>query len=235
MKGVSKIDATTDSRLAQNTGYIIGCILIAIILIVLVLPGQEDLHSSGPANTGHEQIACESCHVKAPGTVRQQLQANVRYYLGLRQNQADFIHQAVTNDTCLACHERPNNFHPPHRFFEPRFAEVRRILHPERCVSCHTEHQGGRVTHVDLTFCKHCHRDTVIKDDPITVPHDELAHGEDWETCLGCHDFHGNHKMEIETVVDRVIKSHTLIEYFNGGPSPYDGEIIYKAKEKTDE
>lgn len=91
------------------------------------------------------------------------------------------------------------------------------------------------MTHVDLTFCEHCHRDTVIKDDPITVPHDELAQREDWETCLGCHDFHGNHKMEIETVVGRAIKSHTLIEYFNGGPSPYDGEIIYKAKEKTDE
>lgn len=225
----------SNPRLSQNIGYLVGCFVSVVALIVFFAPGQASLQSLGPANTGHEALACQSCHVEAPGTIRQQLQANARYYLGLRQTQPDFVHQAVTNDNCIACHDKPNDSHPPHRFLEPRFAEARVSLRPEYCVSCHMEHQGKRVTTVGLEFCSSCHQDMELQNDPLTVPHDELVQRGDWESCLGCHDYHNNHDMEVETVVGRAIKPRKLIEYYNGHPSPYPGEIIYKAKESIDE
>jgi len=94
------MDGTDNSGVSQKIGYIVGCALSVVVLIMLVLPGQGKLHSLGPANTGHEKLRCESCHVKAPGTIRQQLQANIKYFLGLRHN-ALCIYLFVTAPTPL--------------------------------------------------------------------------------------------------------------------------------------
>jgi hypothetical protein len=32
------------------------------------------------------------------------------------------------------------------------------------------------------------------------------SNGKDWQTCLGCHDYHGNHDMVLEKTVGRAIK-----------------------------
>ena len=61
----------------------------------LLLPGVEHFTAPGKMNTGHERLACDSCHRPAPGTVRQQLQANARYLLGLLFNRKQRFSEAV--------------------------------------------------------------------------------------------------------------------------------------------
>jgi len=171
-------------------------------------------------NVGHERTECTDCHRDAPGTLRQQLQANVRYALGQRSTPVDFGAQAVGNQDCLSCHERPFDRHPVFRFTEPRFAEVRKTLAPHRCVSCHLEHSGERVT-VANGFCSECHADMDLTDDPLDVSHRELAAAARWDTCLGCHDFHGAHVFETPQILEGRIESRTLDSYFNGAANPY--------------
>ena len=219
-------------RRRQHLGYLAGLILGLGLVFVLLLPGQEQLHALGPMNTGHENLTCQSCHQEAEGTLRQQIQANVQHALGLRENNVSFGHEDVDNATCISCHERANDSHPVSRFFEPRFKEARATLAPETCTTCHNEHEGQRVTLPDLTYCQTCHQDTSIENDPITVSHEELIAANDWETCLGCHDYHGNHIMETETVVYKALPAHEIQAYFEGGPSPYSDERYYQAKQE---
>ena len=63
-------------------GYYLGAIAAVFSLLVYATPGREAWHNAGPATPGHESFACAECHVEAPGTVRQQLQANARAALG---------------------------------------------------------------------------------------------------------------------------------------------------------
>lgn len=204
-------------------------------LVVLAMPGQQRLHASGPANTGHQDLACESCHRPAPGSRRQQIQANVAYWLGRRETGADYGHQAVDNQACLACHERPNDRHPVFRFLEPRFAEARQALAPHQCASCHLEHQGGRVTLAveQSGYCVNCHQEISLKNDPASVPHARLIAEERWQSCLGCHDYHGNHQMETETDLRRAFDPQAIEMYFQGGPSPYSDTRYHQAKREV--
>ncbi|MBA3539702.1 MAG: cytochrome c3 family protein, partial [Deltaproteobacteria bacterium] len=158
---------------------------------------------------------------EAPGTVRQQLQNVARDRLGLAAVAVDVGFRAVTNDQCLACHDRPDDRHPVFRFLEPRFAEARATLHPEQCSSCHREHNGVRVTTVEPTYCRTCHATTTFERDPLDVPHRELVATERWDTCLGCHDFHGNHGMTAPHRLQDAILLDQIRTYFGGGPSPY--------------
>ena len=201
-------------------GIFVGGCLAVLAVGVLLLPGKEHLSAPGTMNAGHEQLGCVSCHRPAPGTVRQQLQANARYLLGWRQTPVDFGLRAVGNDDCLACHERPFDRHPAFRFTEPRFSEARLALGPHRCESCHREHSGARVT-VRADYCVQCHGTLEVKKDPLDVPHAELVRRGSWLTCLGCHDFHGNHVMETPTRVKDAIAPHFIQQYFQKGPSPY--------------
>src|SRR6187401_720798 len=105
-------------------GYLIGILLSAVIVLFISLPGEKGLLASGPMNTGHEALECRSCHLPAPGTMRQQIQANFKYLLGRRESEADFGYRPVSNDTCIDCHDRPNDRHPVSRFLEPRFDEA---------------------------------------------------------------------------------------------------------------
>lgn len=207
-------------------GYSIGAAVGAVALGVLLMPSSERLIAAGPMNTGHENLSCESCHKPAEGTVRQQLQANVQYALGRRATEVDFVRRPVGNAACLECHSRPKDVHPVSRFLEPRFAEARTALAPQLCGSCHREHEGRRVTVSETAFCRHCHQDVKIAKDPLTVSHQELASRNDWQSCLGCHDFHGNHAMKLKTSVAEALPPEYVLQYFQGGPSPYSREKI---------
>lgn len=219
---------------AAKYGYKIGLAIALMAVVFFFLPGLERLHSLGPANTGHETLECQACHLSAPGTARQQVQANLRYSLGMRPASVDFQHQPITNATCVACHDRPNDNHPAHRFNEPRFAEARAEMQPQLCVSCHREHNGVRVTQ-DVTFCQQCHQDLKLKNDPLDVSHQDLIQDENWLSCTTCHDFHGNHVMKVATRIDQGFSPEEVAAYFEGAASPYSEQKHYQAKETRDD
>lgn len=229
------MDKGTATRKRQQPGYKLGMMMGLLALAVLLLPADDRLHARGPMNTGHDTLKCVSCHQAAPGTLRQQIQANLRYLLGQREHSADFGHQAVQNENCLACHERPNDRHPVYRFLEPRFLKARENLGPQRCVSCHAEHQGQRVTRAEIGYCVNCHKKTRVRKDPLDVPHDRLIALKRWESCLGCHDFHGNHIMKTGRKVEQMIPADKILAYFQGGASPYGNERHYKAKKEPND
>lgn len=219
-------------RRQQAIGYLLGLTGGLLATGLLLLPAFESLHARGPWNTGHEELRCNVCHRPAPGTLRQQLQAGARHLVGLRATPADFGLQDVDNRECLACHDRPNDGHPVFRFVEPRFAGARAAIAPHLCVSCHREHTGVRVT-AEISYCRHCHEDTRLKNDPIDIPHATLIAADRWTTCLGCHDFHGNHVMETATKLARAHPPTRIAQYFKGGASPYPKERYYEAKREA--
>ena len=216
---------------AAILGYQIGLLLSAALLMVLFLPRLEPLRTLGPINTGHSSLVCSDCHEVSQGTPRQQIQANVRYLLGVRKSGVDFRHYAVDNNDCLACHDNPKDNHPVHRFNEPRFASVRASIAPQLCNSCHQEHKGVRVS-TGLDFCLHCHFDLSLKNDPLAISHQELIDQEKWESCLGCHDFHGNHITNTPTTLTDALSREEIVTYFLGGSSPYSRQKSFHAKEK---
>ena len=219
------------SRKRQNLGYLLGAIACILFLTAFLWPGQESFHIYGPPNTGHENLACSDCHEQAVGSPAQQINANVRYYLGLRQSPVDFVHKDVGNATCQSCHERPNDRHPVFRFEEARFSDARAAIAPEQCVSCHVEHTGVRVN-IELTYCVYCHEDVDLQEEPLDVSHKDLAETGNWESCLACHDFHGNHEYDVPDQMDEAFAIEAIQIYFGGGESPYSDNIIYPAKEE---
>jgi hypothetical protein len=210
-------------RLAIGTGILVG---IAVTLW-LHAPGQAHLRAPGPMNTGHETLACDACHVPAPGTLRQQLQVVARSWITGDAGSADVGFRAVGNTQCQGCHERPDDRHPVFRFLEPRFAKARAAIHPERCTSCHREHDGVRVTVADGTYCSTCHADLDVKDDPLDVSHRALVAAQRWDSCLGCHDYHGNHGFVPPHRLADAIAPAAIETYFHGGSSPYPAPIIH--------
>ena len=219
-------------RLRQNLALIIGVGIGIAALAVLLLPDREMLHARGPMNIGHEALRCEYCHRPARGSLRQQLQANARFLLGLRATQTDFGLQPAGSAQCLACHDRPTDRHPVFRFNEPRFQEARAAIQPESCISCHLEHRGVRVTVASLDYCQHCHEDTRLKNDPVDIPHETLIADEQWTSCLGCHDFHGNHLMETVRRLDDAIAPERIRAYLDGGESPYGTDKRHEPRKK---
>lgn len=210
--------ATTRRRIGIATGFVLGLAAVG----VLSAPGCEHLHARGPMNVGHGEVACERCHARAAGTVRQQLQHVARSWTGLDEGgPIDVGFKRVMNTACTSCHERPADRHPSARFLEPRFAVAREAIHPERCDACHREHAGVRVTTPEPTYCRHCHGELVVKQDPIDVPHADLVAAGRWETCLGCHDFHGNHERTTPRRLADAIPTARIEDYFTGGTSPY--------------
>ncbi len=219
-------------RTRQNIGLILGLAAGALALFVLLMPGREAWHARGAMNSGHDDIACEHCHLPAPGSLRQQLQANARHLLGLRATAADFGLQQAGSRECLACHDFPQERHPVFRFYEPRFQKARDALHPESCVSCHLEHRGVRVTLDNIDYCRHCHEETKLKNDPLDVSHVSLIEAEQWDSCLGCHDFHGNHLMTVHEQLSEAIPPARILEYFRGGPSPYSADRKFTPRQE---
>lgn len=193
----------------------IGLVPLAATLVVIAAPDNLSLTTPGPPNTGHEDIACDDCHLAAAGQTRQQAQAALRWHLGLRREPAYLATRPVDNESCLGCHARANDRHPIYRFTEPRFAEARAQIGADQCVSCHREHTGVRVSAAP-TICSSCHQDTALTDDPVDPPHVELIAGGRWTSCLGCHDFHGNHGFEPPARLEQAFSPGTIGEYLSG-------------------
>ena len=219
-------------RPLKLAAYALGAALAMAALTAAVVPQAARFHAKGPANTGHAALECTDCHKEAPGTTRQQLQAKVQFWLGGRANDAALGHERVGNAQCADCHAREQESHPVHRFLEPRFAEARAELGAESCVSCHREHSGVRVT-MPATACATCHGDLDLKREPLDVSHRELVARKDWDTCLGCHDFHGNHKRAAQTRLDAAFPPSAIRDYLAGGSSPYGTELKYPTKTTT--
>ncbi len=205
-----------------GAGIVVG--LLAVVF--LTLPERNRVVAKGPMNTGHEALACQDCHLPVRGTAAQQVSANVYHWIGLRNSTIGFGSEDVASATCLDCHERPEDRHPISRFLEPRFAEERQHIKAHACVSCHTEHHGVRVTLATIGYCTHCHQDTALEEDPISPTHEELVRQASWNTCLQCHDFHGNHVWTTPLSIDEGVPEEEIWRYFKGGPSPYGDEKI---------
>ena len=183
----------------------------------------------GPLIAAHDGVACVQCHSTAQGTVRQQVQAQVRYVLGLRKTPVDFGYVAVQSEQCLACHARPNERHPVYRFREPRFAEAVRQVSAQSCLGCHSEHIPQIMTEAP-TVCQTCHGDLVVKNDPVDTPHMTLVAQKNWESCLGCHDFHGNHAFKAPTKLADAVPAEAVRAYLLGGDDPYGTPKLYEGK-----
>jgi hypothetical protein len=209
-------------RLGIGTGILVG---IAVTLW-LHAPGQAHLRAPGPMNTGHETLACDACHVPAPGTLRQQLQRVARSWI-TGDAGTDVGFRTVGNTQCQSCHERPDDRHPVFRFLEPRFAKARAAIHPEQCTSCHREHDGVRVTVADGTYCRNCHADLDVKNDPLDMSHRALVAAQRWDSCLGCHDYHGNHGFAPPRRLADAIAPAAIETYLHGGSSPYSAPIVH--------
>ncbi len=215
-------------RKRQYIGSLIGIGIGIIIYIILPLKQSETYLSLGPLNTGHEGLSCSSCHTDAKGNLWQQLQSNIAHTFGMRKNQVDFGTENVDNKKCLACHDRPNDRHPTHRFLEPRFKEAVAKINATQCETCHKEHNGVRVVLKDANFCMNCHYDLEVKNDPIDTPHDQLIAEKQWSTCLQCHDFHGNHIYKVATKMKDTIPLQQIQDYLKGGMDPF-------SKDKTNQ
>lgn len=208
----------------RYVGLFIGTVVAVASLALLSFPERNTLVARGPMNTGHEALSCQECHVTAQGTAAQQASSNIYHWLGLRESAISFGSENVTSTVCLDCHERHDDRHPISRFLKPRFSEARRQIKAQECETCHTEHQGKRVTLSTIGYCTYCHQDTALEDDPITPTHVQLVQSDSWNTCLQCHDFHGNHKMTTPVDIRQGVSEEQVWEYFNGSPSPYSSE-----------
>jgi ferredoxin-NADP reductase/bacterioferritin-associated ferredoxin len=217
----------------KNYGYRLG-VGLALLPALWLLPGLTSMVPHHQHNPGHQDLACQDCHRSAPGTMRQQLQAKVDYWLGRSEIKSAFVFKAVNNRVCLDCHNRADDHHPSHRFLEPRFAEVRATLGPQLCISCHREHHKRRLTLTDTGFCASCHAALTLKQDAITPTHASLIKAQRWQTCLGCHDFHNNHGWKAPTQLDAAISLQRIHDYFVTGSSPY-GEVVQKARKSLAE
>jgi len=223
------LQSLTTERAVKIAAYGLGAVLALAAVAVLFVPYGERVYAKGPANTGHEKLACAECHKQSPGTARQQLQAKVRYWLGWRATDVAFGRSHVGNEQCIDCHAREQDSHPAHRFLEPRFAQARAEIGAQSCTSCHREHTGLRVT-MAPTACATCHQELDLKREPLDVPHRDLVARKEWSSCLGCHDFHGNHRRVAQTRLDAAYSRAAIIDYLAGGPSPYGRDLKYPAR-----
>jgi len=216
----------------QKYAYSTALLSGTAILLFLIHPDNKTLHARGPMNTGHEKLKCIACHKPVKGSLRQRLQHNARYLIGKVKKPVSLGHSTVGNSECQQCHARPNDRHPIYRFSEPKFIKLRKTLAPHECNSCHKEHSALRVTN-KIDYCMHCHEELVINKDPIDIPHQALVKKENWDSCLGCHDYHGNHVRQAQNKLDQAFSKEIVINYFNKGESPYSDKKQYKTKRIT--
>ncbi|WP_139957522.1 multiheme c-type cytochrome [Flavicella sediminum] len=208
-------------RFRQFIGICIGLILGLLLVVVFGQKSNEKYVSIGPMNVGHEEFSCNTCHADATGNLWQQLQSNLQYSIGLRENSVEFGTIDVKTKKCLVCHDRDNDRHPTHRFLEPKFRDAVKKINTANCNTCHSEHNAKRLTLKKVDYCMHCHEDLSVKNDPLDISHTDLIKNKEWSTCLQCHDFHGNHEYKVPTKLKDTITYKTLRAYFDGGKDPF--------------
>lgn len=108
--------ASSSIRANRFRGFLWGLFLALAALLTIFVPELAWVHAPGHANIGHEDVICTGCHKPAQGTLRQQLQAKVRYIVGLRQSDVVIGHEPVSNAMCVGCHSRKSDSHPVDRF-----------------------------------------------------------------------------------------------------------------------
>lgn len=204
---------------------------LLICMLIFFSPVHSHLLNPGAMMPGHGNIACTSCHQPAPGSIRQQLQATIAFRLGQRANDAHLGLSPPTDRDCLSCHARGKDRHPIARFREPRFAVALAQVNARSCLGCHTEHTGQRVSK-GSKFCAACHGDIALRVDPLDISHAQLAKGGLWNTCLGCHDFHGNHRHTTQTRISDRFPLTEIVDYLRAGPAPYGSAKPYQAREQ---
>jgi len=214
-------------RKRQFIGGTIGLVTGMLLFAFFTLDSSEEYVSLGPMNTGHGDISCVTCHADAPGNLSQQLQSNTTYAFGGRKLSVDFGTKDVTVNNCLECHDRPNDRHPTYSFSEPRFKEAIKKVDATTCITCHAEHHGERVTIYPVNYCVNCHLDLALEDDPLDISHEEIIAKEQWDTCIQCHDFHGNHTYEVPLKMKDTIPMHTIKTYLKGGKDPFGNDKKY--------
>jgi len=205
----------------RQAAYGLGLIVAAIGGVLLLLPGSEYWHAAGPFNVGHTKLACSDCHTRAPGNVAGQALNNILHAVGLSDSGSYFIYSPAGNEQCLACHTNPDDLHPVAEFLEPEFAKVREARGVQFCIGCHQQHLGVRISVTPRVVCQDCHDDMTLDDDPVDISHTRLISDRRWETCLGCHDHHGNHDRKVPTVMSEILTEEQIQQYFDGGKSPY--------------
>lgn len=213
----------------------LSCLFVAMLCILwLTEENYGAMFVPGPLTAGHEAIDCSGCHRAAPGSLRQQLQGTAHYLVGLRQTPVTLGHFPVASEQCVDCHQRTEDRHPIYRFGEPRFRQALETVDARQCTGCHAEHTGRRVAD-EGQFCVACHDDLAVKNDPVDVPHADLVAQKRWDTCLGCHDFHGNHARHVApTRLDDRIAAESVRAYLGDGPPVYPPEKRERAKETVD-
>ncbi|OBQ55306.1 cytochrome c3 family protein [Tamlana sp. s12] len=216
-------------RKRQVIGSVIGVVLGAVMFYVLTLDSTEHYVSIGPMNTGHQELSCFACHADARGNLLQQIQSNISHAVGAREDGVDFGTQDVTVDNCIQCHDRANDRHPTHRFKEPRFKDAVKEINATTCITCHTEHQEERVSVASIDYCKNCHQELEVENDPLDISHKAIIAKKDWFTCIQCHDFHGNHRYDVPEKMSDTIPLKQIQQYFDGGADPYGDNKKYKA------
>lgn len=197
-----------------------------------VLTTLSTIHTGGDFVHGHDGFTCSECHKPGEGTTRQQIQAVTKNVLFDAKFQVDFGFKKVSSKECLACHQRNNDRHPIHRFNEPRFIKIIEHLPANQCLGCHSEHNSKTVNLDEIGFCVSCHSELILKNDPLDVSHVELIKADDWDSCLGCHDFHGNHEFTPPKVYQQTISAQAIKDYFSGGKSPYGTEKKFEGMKK---
>ncbi|HEX2544179.1 MAG TPA: (2Fe-2S)-binding protein [Ramlibacter sp.] len=213
----------------RKRAYTAG-VLLSLLPALLLLPAFQDIRPHGHPNVGHEQLQCIACHAESPASTRQALQAKVKHALGLRETGAVVGMQPVGNATCTQCHVNSDDKHAPHRFLEPRFEQARAETGAQMCVSCHREHSQARVTAPTTNYCVSCHADLQVRNDKTSPTHEQLLTQKRWDTCLQCHDYHGNHKWSAPLRLKDAATVDMLHRYLKDGPSPY-GPTTVKARQ----
>ena len=203
---------------------------IPVAIWIYLSPLHARLLNPGPMMPGHASLDCVSCHQPAPGDTRQQIQAIVASWLGWRHDNPQFGFLPPQNSDCVDCHERANDRHPINRFREPRFLAALDIVDARTCGGCHIEHTGDRVAG-NGQYCEACHKDVEVKHDPLELSHANLASQQRWDTCLQCHDFHGNHKHETPRSLAARLDLSAVKNYLKDGADPFGSEKSSKAKQ----
>ena len=212
----------------------LSIMLLGFVLYLIGNGGHYDFLVPGPVIEGHADIDCAECHILAPGSARQQIQHNVKFLLGNKDMFVDYGYSKVTSFQCLSCHENINDRHPVYRFREPRFLEARSVINATSCINCHVEHSGKRVSS-ELTFCRACHENLDLEEDPLDISHRILIERNDWESCLRCHDFHGNHDYTVSNTVNKWLSIKQIQSYFAQGKDPYSDTKLFTAPDSTAE
>ncbi|WP_346883386.1 cytochrome c3 family protein [uncultured Algibacter sp.] len=208
-------------RKRQFLGGIIGLVLGVSLFYILTLDATEGYVSISPMNTGHNELSCFACHADAKGNLMQQVQSNISHAFGARDESVDFGTQDVTVNNCLQCHDRPNDRHPTYRFSEPRFKDAIKHIDATTCITCHSEHHEERVSVENINYCMNCHQDLKVENDPLDISHVQLIAKKAWNTCIQCHDFHGNHTYQVPEHLSDTIPMQKIQAYFEGGEDPY--------------